>query len=146
MSATTINAGAVMVDEYLQGMSRRLRRVAELLQREISSIIPQLHDPRIHMCTLTRVLPSADLRSARVCVSVYGTEEQKSQTIIALQHASGYIQRLISERLFMKFTPTLFFVQDKSLEHSDRIARILKSIEEERKEVITGEEGGGDEV
>ena len=127
-------------------MSRRLRRVAELLQREISSIIPQLHDPRIHLCTLTRVLPSADLRSARVCVSVYGTEEQKSQTILALQHASGYIQHLIAERLFMKFTPTLFFVQDDSLEHSDRIARILKDIKEEREGEVIEEENGGDEV
>lgn len=135
-----------MVDEYLQGMSRRIRRVAELLQREISSIIPQLHDPRIHLCTLTRVLPSADLRSARVCVSIYGTEEQKQQTIIALQHASGYIQHLIAERLVMKFTPALFFIQDRSLEHSDRIARILKDMEEEREGSITEEENGGDAV
>lgn len=134
-----------MVDEYLRGMSRRIRRVAELLQREISSIIPELHDPRIHLCTLTRVLPSADLRSARVCVSVYGTEQQKKQTILALQHASGYIQRLIGERLVMKFTPTLFFVQDSSFERSDRIARILKDLEAERREgsVSEGESGDG---
>jgi ribosome-binding factor A len=63
-----------------------------------------------------------------VCVSVYGTKEEQEETIRSLRHASGYIQHLVAVRLRMKFTPVLFFVTDPSIEHSDRISRILKEL------------------
>lgn len=122
-----------MADEIIQHLPMRLRRVAELLQQEISRIvISELGDPRIHFCTVTRVLPSPDLRSARVYLSVYGDEDMQRETFEALDHARGYIQRLVATRIRLKFTPRLFFVRDRAVGHADRVAKILRELEEER--------------
>jgi len=123
-----------MGDEIIQHLPLRLRRVAELLQQEISLIIiNELGDPRIHFCTVTRVVPASDLRSARVFLSVYGDEEARRETLNALEHARGYIQHLVAERVRLKFTPRLFFVHDNAVGHADRVAKILRELEEERR-------------
>jgi len=122
-----------MADEIIQHLPRRLRRVAELLQQEISMIIiKELRDPRIHFCTVTRVVPSSDLRSAQVHLSVYGDEVARKETMCALQRASGYIQRLLTTRIRLKFIPRLYFIHDDAVGHADRVARILRELEEER--------------
>ncbi|MCX7704222.1 MAG: 30S ribosome-binding factor RbfA [Planctomycetota bacterium] len=134
-----------MVDEHLEALSRRVRRVAQLLHREISAIILELKDPRIHFWTLTKVIPAADLRSAKVFVSVYGTKEEQEETLLSLKHASGYIQHLISSRLRMRYTPVLFFVNDPSPAYSDRIGQILKRICPTETDSVSETEGGDDE-
>jgi len=128
-----------MVDESIEGLPRRVHRAAELLAEEIAAIIvSELLDPRIRFTTVTRVVPSGDLRSARVYLSVYADETARRQTLRAVEHARGYIQSLLSQRLRMKFTPRLFFVLDHSVEHSDRVSRILRE--------LNAEESAGDAV
>jgi len=122
-----------MADEIIQHLPRRLQRVAELLQQEISMIIiKELRDPRIHFCTVTRVVPSSDLRSAQVHLSVYGDEAAREETMSALRKASGYIQHLLRTRIRLKFIPRLHFVHDDAVGHADRVAKILRELQQER--------------
>jgi len=122
-----------MADEIIRHLPRRLQRVAELLQQEISMIIiKELRDPRIHFCTVTRVVPSPDLRSAQVHLSVYGNEAARKETMCALQKASGYIQHLLTMRIRLKFIPRLHFIHDDAVGHADRVAKILRELEQER--------------
>ena len=77
-------------------MNRRMERVNVLLREEISRILAnELNDPRIStIVSITRVEASPDLRHAKVHVSVFGDEQNKQNTIIALKSASGLKEKV----------------------------------------------------
>lgn len=111
---------------------KRSERVSELMLREVSDIIQRrLKDPRIGFCTVTRVILSEDLRHAKIFVSVMGSDEEEQTTLEALDQARGFIRREIGKRIRLRYTPEILFRADHSLEHLDRIGRLLKQISEE---------------
>ena len=61
-------------------MSRRTDRINEQLREEISMLLTRsIKDPRLNaVISITRVVSSSDLRSARVYISVMGNQEQRS--------------------------------------------------------------------
>jgi len=106
--------------------SRRVERVSQLLKQAISEIITQeLSDPRMGFVTVTRVKPSADLKSARVYVSVLGEEAVSRRTMQGLTHAAGFIRRTVSRLVTLRSVPVLHFVTDDSVKRSIRISRII---------------------
>jgi ribosome-binding factor A len=108
----------------------RMRRVDEAVREVLSGAITQeLKDPRIGFVTVTAVETSADLRHARVFVSVLGDEAQRRLSLDGLRSAHGYLQRRVAGELTLKHTPTLDFLYDDSL---DRSLRIQSLLEEER--------------
>lgn len=110
-------------------MSRRTRQVGEFLREELVDIIRrEVKDPRVGFLSLTDVEVSPDLRSARVFVSVLGTEEERAATLAALRSASGFIRHHLKPRLRMRQIPDLEFRDDRSMEHAERIARVLKDL------------------
>ena len=72
----------------------------------------EMKDPRLGFATITRVEMSADLKHARVYVSVYGSEKEREACLRALTHARGYIQHRLSPRIRLKYMPDLSFVID----------------------------------
>ncbi len=111
--------------------SRRPQRLGLQIQQEISLILSRnLKDPRIGMVTITGVEMSPDLRYAKVFFSVLGTEKQKSDTIEALNHASGWIRHELGQRIRMKFVPELSFREDTSQEYGERIESLLDKLRE----------------
>jgi ribosome-binding factor A len=108
---------------------KRSQRVAELLQHELASLIStELKDPRIGFVTVTEVRLSNDLRSARVYVSIYGSEEQRAESLDGLSKASGYLRHLIGPKLQMRYTPELAFFRDDSLDRADRLHALMHAI------------------
>lgn len=92
-------------------MSERRERLERNIARVVSDHIPHLKDPRIPMIvTVERVRLSADLRSAFVLVS--SLEGGDEELVVALNHASGHLQRNISAELALKRTPKLSFTTD----------------------------------
>jgi len=115
-------------------MQNRRRAVSRFLKREISQIFAhEMKDPRLGFATITRVEMSADLKHARVYVSVYGSEEERKACLDALTHARGYIQHRLSPRIRLKYMPDLSFVIDRSIEYSIHIDEVLERIEDEGK-------------
>jgi ribosome-binding factor A len=113
-------------------MSFRSHRLAEELKNEISAIITQeLRDPRVGFATVTEVKVSPDLRHARVSISVFGSPEEKQQTLDALASASGFIRRQIGSRIKLRYTPELSFDYDQSVEQGDRMLRLIEEIKKE---------------
>ena len=73
---------------------RRHHQVADLLRAELASLIQRsARDPRIGFVTLTEVRLSADLKSARVYVSVLGDEAREEEALAALKRAAGFLRR-----------------------------------------------------
>src|SRR5213594_3511586 len=102
--------------------SARMRRVNEAVREVVSAHLAEdVADPRIGFVTVTGVETSADLRSARVFVSVLGDDRQRDEALTGLRSASGYLQQQVGLELRMKRTPTLDFVHDDSIREGMRI-------------------------
>ena len=70
-------------------MTDRMRRVNESVRQVLSEAVGQLKDPRIGFVTITGVDTSADLRHARVFISVLGAERKRVQTLAVFGKPSG---------------------------------------------------------
>jgi ribosome-binding factor A len=112
--------------------SRRPQRLGLQIQQEISLMISRnIKDPRIGLVTITGVDMSPDLRHARVYVSVLGSEQQKSDSLQALNHASGWIRHELGQRIRMKFLPEVVFRADTSQEYGEHIDSLLNKLKED---------------
>jgi len=109
-------------------------RLAEDIREEVAGIVARLKDPRVGFVTVTRVSLTPDLRSAQVFVGVLGDEAQRRKTLLALQQASGFVRRELGQRLRVRHTPELAFRYDEGLEATERVARILREIDDEEGE------------
>src|SRR5213592_639111 len=105
---------------------RRPDRLAEQIREEISLIIAgEVEDPRVGFATVTDVKLSADLRHAKVYVSVIGTENEVKGSLVALRHASGFIRHQLGAVLRMRHTPELHFAHDDAELRAARIEELL---------------------
>lgn len=105
----------------------RMRRVNEVIREVLGAAIStELKDPRIGFVTVTDVDTSADLRAARVFVSVLGSQSEREQTLEGLDSAHGFLQGRIASELRIKRTPTLSFHYDETVEQGVRISRLLE--------------------
>ena len=110
-------------------MPHRPEKVREFIKEQVSEII-QLHlkDPRIGFVSVTDVEVSADLRHAKVFVSVLGNEQAKADTMAGLQSAHGYVRGELGRRLEMRFTPEIMFRLDESIERGTRVVSLLHDV------------------
>ena len=117
--------------------SRKRREITELLRREISRIILyELADPRMGFVTVTRVELAGDYRSAKVFMTVRGSEGDAGRCFSALWHARGHIQELLGDRLKLRYTPILSFVKDKELGEALRVDRLIGELANQRQERV----------
>ena len=109
--------------------SRRLEKAAEAIREVVSmAILTDLNDPRIRDVTVTYVEVSADLRHAKVHVSVMGDEARQKLTLRGLQSAAGFLQSKIAKGIEIRYTPKLSFLLDQGVKQSIEIARILQEV------------------
>ena len=107
-----------------------------MIRQEVSEIILSgLKDPRIGFVTVTKVTVSDDLRVAKIYYSVFGHEQEKEESTIALKNATGYIKRELGRRVRLKYMPDITFVFDDSLERVDAINELLQSPKDTEKAI-----------
>jgi ribosome-binding factor A len=107
-------------------------RVGEEIRQELSEMLSRgdIHDPGIGFITLTRVVVSPDLQQARVFYTSLGDEKARKETSKALGRATPYMRRQIGGRLRLRRVPELEFRFDRSVEHQDRVERIIRDLHE----------------
>ncbi|MFA4889308.1 MAG: 30S ribosome-binding factor RbfA [Candidatus Omnitrophota bacterium] len=109
----------------------RYEKIAEEIRKEASLIIhDELNDPRLGFVTVTRVEMAKDLRFGKIFYSVLGSDADYKRTKKALDSALGFIRKLISERVNLKFAPEIAFCEDRSSEYGVRIEEVLNQIKE----------------
>ena len=122
VSCSLIRVGATVA-------TRKQQEIAEMLRRQISNIaLYELRDPRVGFVTVTRIELAGDFRSAKVYVTVRGSRADVSKSLGALRHARGRIQGLIGERLELRYTPLLEFVEDIELDKALRVDRLIDEV------------------
>src|SRR5919202_4413121 len=109
-------------------MTERMRRVNEAVRQVLSEAVGELKDPRIGFVTVTGVDTSADLRHARVFVSVLGSQAKREKTLAALTAAHGVLQARLARELRMKRTPQLAFEYDPSVERGVRMTQLIDEL------------------
>jgi ribosome-binding factor A len=108
---------------------KRLERVNQLIKEEISAVLQrQIKDPRLGFVTVTEVDTTADLKLARVYVSVLGREEQWTKSFKALESARGFVWNWLRKHLDLRVTPQLAFRPDRSMEHAAHIQSLLAGL------------------
>jgi ribosome-binding factor A len=105
-----------------------MRRVNAAVREVLSETVGELKDPRIGFVTITGVDTSADLRAARVFVSVLGSARKREETLAGLGAAHGVLQARIASELRLKRTPQLTFEYDDSVERGVRMSHLIDEL------------------
>lgn len=115
--------------------NRRVARVAEQIKREVSlMLLNDIKDDRVGagMVSVTAVDVSGDLQHAKIFVSIYGTSEAKAETMAGLKSATGFVRSGLGQRIRLRRTPEVIFLEDDSLERGDRVLSLLNRLSQER--------------
>ncbi len=116
-------------------MAHRIERINHLIRQEISGLIQrQVKDPRLGpFIAVTEVITSPDLKHAKVFVScISDNKEEQKKTLDVLNAASGFFRTELSRILKLRRVPELTFHWDNSIEHGDRILRLLDQVNSEQ--------------
>ena len=101
-----------------------------LLRQEISRVLStDIKDPRLpELVSVTRVETAADLRHAKVFISVFGQQAEKQRTLLALRSAAGFIRRGLRRSLALKSVPKMEFILDESMEQAAELMELMKEV------------------
>ena len=109
--------------------SNRIGRINEEIQRELSSLIRTVKDPRVSgMISVTAVNTTPDLKFCKVYISVLDKSDV-AQVLKGLKSASGYLRRELGRALNLRNTPELSFVRDDSIDQGAHILDMLRNPE-----------------
>ena len=107
----------------------RAKRLGEQIQRELTELLRRdVKDERIGNVTITAVNVSGDLRTARVYYLVFGKEGPDPKVQQGLTSAAGFLRNALSKALMIRYTPTLTFELDTSIEHGVRLTQLIDSL------------------
>ncbi|MBI5095689.1 MAG: 30S ribosome-binding factor RbfA [Candidatus Hydrogenedentes bacterium] len=111
----------------------RLKRVGELIREEIAALLTKgVKDPRVGFVSVLAVRVSSDLRYANVYVSLYGKENERKSSLIALKNSAGWIRRELGKTVRLRFTPELRFFEDDTLDRVFHMEEVFREIHEEQ--------------
>ena len=114
-------------------MTRRMEKVADLLQSEIAELLsrevkhPALADA---LLSITHVEVAPDLANARVHFSLFPTEDGADEAAVldALEHVEPFMHRELVKRLHLRRIPRLRFFPDHSIAEADRLTAIMRDV------------------
>jgi ribosome-binding factor A len=107
----------------------RAKRLGEQIQRELTELLRRdVKDERIGNVTITAVNVSGDLRTARVYYLVFGKDGPDPKVQQGLTSAAGFLRNALSKALMIRYTPTLTFELDTTIEHGVRLTQLIDSL------------------
>ena len=110
--------------------SNRIGRINEEIQKELSSAIRNLKDPRVQntMISITHVEATPDLRYAKVYVS-FLEDDKAADAMKGLKSASGYLRRELGSALQLRYTPELVWALDDSITYGAKMMKLINSLD-----------------
>ena len=108
--------------------------MAQLLETKIK-------DPRLGFVTVTDARVTGDLQHASVFYTVFGGDDERSATAVALESAKGVIRSAVGKDLGTRITPTLEFILDGLPESARAMDSLLNKVHELDAQVAKVREG-----
>lgn len=113
-------------------MSVKIERINNMLVEEISYILAtEIKDEDIKFVTITGANTTNDLSFAKI---YFTTLKEKEKTLEALNNASGFIRKMLADRIEIRHIPELTFIYDESIEYGKRIEQIIENINENKEQ------------
>ena len=105
-------------------------RINQEVQKELSTLIMrELKDPRIHMMTsVTHVEVAPDLKTAKVYVSILGSEDELKDTIKGLKSAAPFLRSQLAKSINLRNTPELIFIEDQSIAYGIEMSKRIDNL------------------
>ena len=126
----------------------RRGRINDEMQRAVAEIIREVKDPRVSgkFISVTGADVTPDLKYAKIYFSALGVNDAESKKEIAkgLKSSAGFIRRQIAQKLNLRITPELTFVEDTSIKYGAHISELLNGITFSDEENDQTEEDGED--
>ena len=110
--------------------NNRILKIDGEIKRALYDIIHNdVKDPRLSdMATVSRVNTTADLKYAKVYVSIFDTDERKKTSIDALNNAEGFIRSKLNSKIKLRRLPIMEFIIDDSIEYGVRMSKIIDEV------------------
>lgn len=120
-----------------------MERVSVTIQKELGPLIStRLNDPRLpELVSITRVEVAPDLATARVYVSIVGTDSEQKDAIKALQSASGLLSHELEERIRIRRMPKMRFLLDSRIAQGEDMSQLIDQVMEEDRKMRARREG-----
>ncbi|MGI9823303.1 30S ribosome-binding factor RbfA [Agromyces sp. Marseille-Q5079] len=105
----------------------RARKMADRIKEIVARRLDKgLRDPRLGFVTITDVRVTGDLQHASIFYTVYGTDEERRDSALALKAATGMLRTEVGRNITARLTPSLEFILDAIPENADHIAALLR--------------------
>ncbi|MBL6691172.1 MAG: 30S ribosome-binding factor RbfA [Pseudomonadales bacterium] len=105
--------------------SSRGRKVADLIQRELATLIQrEVKDPRIGMVTINEAKVSRDLSFSDIYFTVLPSGNSDAVEEV-LNQASGFLRSQLAKVLNTRTTPKLRFHYDNTVEYGARLSKAI---------------------
>jgi ribosome-binding factor A len=110
---------------------QRARKLADRIKEIVARRLDKgLRDPRLGFVTITDVRVTGDLQHASIFYTVYGTDEERRDSALALQAATGMLRSEVGRNITARLTPTLEFIADAIPENAQHIEELLREARE----------------
>src|SRR5512133_753056 len=111
----------------------RLSRIGDRFREELSTMLVkgEIRDYRLTGVSVTGVRVDRELSYAEIYISSLEGSERSAEILAGFESASGYIRKVLSERIELRSFPRLRFHWDPTFEKADRIEKLLIEIKKE---------------
>ena len=113
-------------DDGQRRTSRMARELREIVAR---FLLHGFRQPLKGFVTVSEVIVTRDLRSAKVYVSTLGGQDEGEENVDTLNDFAFEIQKHVASNLDTKFCPKLKFYDDENSKRVLRVQQILKGME-----------------
>ena len=109
--------------------SNRINRINEEIQKELSSLLRTVKDPRVQdtMISITRVETTPALRYTKVYVS-FLQEDRAEGAMKGLKSAAGFLRRQLGTILKLRYAPEIVWALDDSITYGARMLNLINSL------------------
>ena len=106
----------------------RRGRINDEMQKTLAQIIREVKDPRVSeaFISITGADVTPDLKYAKIYYSALRGD--KKEVYLGLKSSAGFIRRMVAQRMNLRATPELTFIEDTSIAYGAHIATLLNGI------------------
>lgn len=108
---------------------RRVFRVGERIREVVAQELNRLSDPRFELVSVSSVMTSRDLRTAKIYWLTSAGEEKREEIEEAFKSANGMFRTAVSKALKLRSAPELKFFYDDTLDEQERVTELLSQIQ-----------------
>lgn len=109
-------------------MNHRVQRVSELIRRELGAILERDFRFEGVLVTVHDVSVTPDFKQAFVYIGIIGKPHEQEMVMKKLNSGRGAIQRDLYKRVVLRYSPTLTFRLDDSIERGVRVLDIINNL------------------